>query len=117
MGEHSLVGIPSVIVSAVVAKDLAIMWHIVEGTWSGEAAALMYEKHLKPALVRAWSKRSQYTIVEDGDRKGNTSGTGIAAKARANILPMTLPPRTPSLMPLDFSIWHTILEKVIKGSP
>ena len=55
----------------------------------------MYENHLKLALARAWGKRAQYMIVEDGDRKGNASGKGIEAKARCKILATTLPPRTP----------------------
>ena len=99
--KHAFVGLPSVTVSAAVAKDRVIIWHVVEGQWNGAAAAEMYERHLKPALARTWGKRSRYTIVEDGDRKGNASGKGVAAKTRANIYPLTLPPRTPSLMPLD----------------
>jgi hypothetical protein len=115
--KHSFVGIPSVTISAAVAKDKIIMWHVVPGTWNGAAAASMYEDHLKPALVRAWGRRARYTIVEDGDRKGNTSGKGIAAKARSRIYATTLPPRTPSLMPLDYSIWQAIVKKMIANSP
>ena len=115
--KHSFIGIPSITISAAVAKDRIIMWHVVRGSWNSKAAASMYEQHLKPALVRVWGKRARYTIVEDGDRKGNTSGLGIAAKARAKIYPMTLPPRTPSLMPLDYAIWQAIVKKVIDGAP
>ena len=53
------------------------------------------------------------TIVEDGDRKGNQSGKGLAAKKEANICALTLPPWTPSWMPLDFYIWAAIEEKMI----
>ena len=115
--KHSFIGIPSVTISAAVAKDRVIMWHVVPGSWNGATAASMYEDKLKPALVRAWGKRSRYTIVEDGDRKGNTSGKGVAAKARAKIYAMTLPPRTPSLMPLDYSVWQVIVKKMIDGAP
>ena len=93
------------------------MWHVVEGSWNGAVAAKMYEKHLKPALSRTWGKRSRYNIVEDGDRKGNTSGKGIAAKARAKIHATTLPPRTPSLMPLDYAVWKRIIDDVMKNAP
>ena len=92
------------------------MWHVVEGAWNGAAAAEMYEKHLKAALVRTWGKRSRYNIIEDGDRKGNTSGKGIAAKARAKIYATALPPRTPSLMPLDYAIRNRIVQDVTKGA-
>ena len=93
------------------------MWHVVPCTWNGDVAAQMYEHHLQPALVRAWGKRKQYTIIEDGDRKGNASAKGIAAKARAKIYATTLPPRTPSLMPLDYSIWQAIVEKLLDVAP
>ena len=115
--KHSFIGIPSVTISAAVAKDKVIMWYVVPGPWNGAAAATMYEDHLQPALERTWGKRARYTIVEDGDRKGNVSTKGIAAKARSKIYPMTLPPRTPSLMPLDYSIWQSIVEKMIDGAP
>ena len=57
------------------------------------------------------------TIVEDGDRKGNQSTKRIQAKVESKIKAMTLLPRTPSLMPLDFSIWQKVVEKVIAGAP
>ena len=72
---------------------------------------------MKPALVKAWGKRKRFTIVEDGDRKGNTSGKGIAAKAKANIYAQCLPARTPSLMPLDYAIWSTIVKRVMDSAP
>ena len=50
----------------------------------------------------------KFTIVEDGDRKGFQSSKGKAAKAEAQITSFTLPPRSPSLMPLDYSIWKQI---------
>ena len=115
--KHCFTGIPSITISAAVAKDKVIMWHVVDGKWNGSAAATMYEKHLKPALLRKGGKRARYTIVEDGDRKGNVSGLGIEAKARAIICAQTLPPRTPSLMPLDYSVWHAIVQKMAAGGP
>ena len=115
--KHSFLGIPSVTTSTVVANDRAIMWHVVSGHWNGTTAAAMCEKHLRPALARTWGARVRYTIVEDGDRKGNKSGKGNAAKARSQIYPITLPPRTPSLMPLDYAIWQAIGKRVIDGAP
>ena len=115
--KHTFVGMPSVIVCAAVAYDKIIMWHIVEGSWGGAAAATMYEDHLKPALLRKWGERAQYRVVEDGDRKGHASRKGIDAKRRAKITALTLPPRTPSLMPLDYAIWQRIEEKLIDTAP
>ena len=39
------------------------------------------------------------------------------AKAAAGIVAMTLPPRTPSLMPLDFAIWRKIDDKMVDTAP
>ena len=72
----------------------------------------MYRGPLSRALKRTWDRRRFYRIVEDGDRNGNQSGLGLAAKRKANIQAMTLPPRTPSWMPLDYAIW-TAIEKAM----
>ena len=45
---HSFLGIPSVTISAAVAKDKVIMWHVVEGNWNGAAAAAMGRLAGKP---------------------------------------------------------------------
>ena len=41
--KHSFIGIPSVTISAAVAKDKVIMWHVVDSSWNGAAAATMYK--------------------------------------------------------------------------
>ena len=40
--KHSFLGLPSVTISAAVAKDRIIMWEVVHGSWNGSAAAAMY---------------------------------------------------------------------------
>ena len=115
--KHSFTGIPSVQISAAVTSDKIIMWHVVSGNWNGKNAAIMYKGHLRPALKRKYGELPYYKIIEDGDRKGNTSNKGIAAKKDAKIRAVTLPPRTPSLMPLDYSIWHTIVNKMVETMP
>jgi len=42
--KHSFLGIPSVTITAAVAKDRVILWHVVPGPWNGAAAATMYEE-------------------------------------------------------------------------
>ena len=56
-------------------------------------------------------------IVEDGDRKGFKSGKGNAAKEDMKIAALTLPPRSPSLMPLDYSLWTQIDAKMAECEP
>ena len=104
-------------VSAAVNRNRNIMWHVVEGKWNGETAAGIYKGPLLSALRRAYGTKRQYTLVEDGDRKGNQSGKGLRAKAEAGYKVHTLPPRTPSLMPLNYPIWHEIEERMDKSAP
>jgi hypothetical protein len=101
---HCWIGIPSVTISAAVAKDKVIMWHVLDKPWNGSTAAEMYSGPLSAALSRTWGDRRQHTIIEDGDRKGNQSNKGIKAKKDAGIRALTLPPRTPAWMPLDYAI-------------
>ena len=42
---------------------------------------------------------------------------GLKAKESAHIDAMTLPPRTPSWMPLDFSVWAKIEDAMDKTAP
>lgn len=67
--------------------------------------------------MRAGGSRRKYTLVEDGDRKGNQSNKGVAAKTAAKISPLVLPPRTPSLMPLDYSIWQAVEQRLVDAMP
>ena len=115
--KHTFLGVPSVTISAAVAKDKVIMWHALDKPWNGATAAAMYTGPLLKALRRTWGHRRQYTIVEDGDRKGNQSGKGLAAKEAVHIKAKTLPPRSPSWMPLDYAVWGVIQEKMHKCEP
>ena len=70
------------------------------------------------ALVSlSWAGQEKFTVVEDGDKKGFQSGKGIKAKVTARIISMTLPPRTPSWMPLDYAIWHSVVKKMMENAP
>ena len=91
--KHSFLGFPSVVISAAVAADSVILWH-ENKKWNGDAAAALYKGPLKTALKRKWGERARYTIIEDGDRKGNQSTKGLAAKVEVGIDAMVLPPRT-----------------------
>jgi len=115
--KHSFVGLPSVCVSAAVAKDKIIMFHVHKKRWNGERAAENYKGPLLKALRRTWRERKSYTLVEDGDRKGNQSNKGIAAKKAAGIRAQVLPPRTPEWMPLDYAIWAQICDKLYDTAP
>ncbi len=114
--KHSWVGMPSINVAAVVSRDRIVFWKVVEGNWNGERAAETYAQ-IGKVLQKRFGDKRQYILVEDGDRKGNQSNKGKAAKTKAKIRPLVLPPRTPSLMPLDYSIWNAVLEKMAACEP
>ena len=95
-----------------VTKDRVAMWHVVDGPWNGQVAADIYKGPTLTALKRSWPGQRKFLLVEDGDRKGHQSTKGLRAKAEAGIVAMTLPPRTPCWMPLDYAIWQKIVDKV-----
>jgi hypothetical protein len=115
--KHSWIGIPSINVAAVVSVDRIILWDYVEGRWNGEKAHDLYAGPIAKALTRVRGDKRKYTVVEDGDRKGFTSKKGKSGKVKAKIKALTLPPRTPSLMPLDYALWSEIDRRMAKSDP
>ena len=113
---HIKHGMKSVEVTCAVAKNKVILWHVTEGPWNGDAAAIMY-KGLGAALRKEWGNKRKFVVVEDGDRKGFQSGKGRQAKEDEKIDSWQLPPRTPELMPLDFYVWSAIGEKMAEMKP
>ena len=108
---HCLPGIPSVEITAAVAKDRIIMWRVA-GPWNGKEAAAMY-KDLRVALARTWGVRGRYRIVEDGDPKGYQSNKGKEAKKAYHMESWRLPPRSPEWMPLDYALWSEIERRML----
>ena len=111
---HLLLGVPSVEITAAVAKDKIFFWHVTEGNWNGAKAAQMYAA-LGKALHKRYGNRRRYRVVEDGDRKGYQSNRGQIAKKEVKIESWTLPPRTPSWMPLDYCLWDAIENKMLEA--
>ena len=60
---------------------------------------------LTPAL---YGNKRKFVVVEDGDRKGFQSTKGILGKTLSKISAMTLSPRSPCFMPLDYAFWQRI---------
>lgn len=109
---HMLLGIPSIEVTAAVGRGRVLLWHVSTKPWNGEKAKLMYGK-LGEVLRKRYGIGGRFRVVEDGDTKGFQSGKGKAAKKAARITSFKLPPRTPSWMPWDFSLWDEIERRVL----
>ena len=107
-----MVGIPSVEITAAVAQDRIILWRENQGRWNGASAASMYED-LGNALRAHYGDLPFFRVVEDGDTKGYQSNKGIKAKQTQKIHSWTLPPHSPGLMPLDYSLWNDIEGRVL----
>jgi hypothetical protein len=120
----TFIGGPSVVISACASPQTGriIMFNEVrmdlpgKKKWNGTYAKRMYEGPLLTALKRTYGKQDKYYIVEDGDPAGYQSTLGKKGKKNAGIKSLKLPPRTPSWMPLDFSLWRTIEKKALAGN-
>ena len=104
---------PGVQVTAAVVKGKIRMFDFVKGHWSGQKAAAMYKGPLLRTLKRAFPakavrKNATWTVLEDNDPAGYKSSAGKAAKLEASIMSVDLPPRSPDLNTLDYSLWAAI---------
>ena len=116
-GGRMLPGIPSVEISAVVHRDRIVMWRVTKQKWCGAEAANMYAD-LGKVLKRVFGhNRRKFRLVEDGDPKGYQSKKGKDAKDTARIESWQLPPRSPDLMPLDYSLWARIESRMFATAP
>ena len=97
-----------VTVSAGVIKGRIRFWHYVDGRWNAAQAEIMYRK-LHKALTKAYpSHKGPFTIIEDNDPTGYKSRRGMETKKKLKIHTDNLPPRSPDLNVLDYSLWHQI---------
>ena len=79
-----------------------------KGKWSGQAAADFYAGPLKKALVKAYPNKRKHLVLEDNDPTGYRSNKGIKAKDENRIAVFEIPPRSPDLSLLDYSIWKEV---------
>ena len=109
---------PSVQVTAAVIKGRIRMWRYTTGRrWNGNEAASMYKGDLSKALKKAYPEvarrpRAKFVVMEDNDPAGYKSSKGIAAKSEARMSVLALPPRSPDLNVLDYSLWKAIATRM-----
>ena len=101
-----------VMVTAAVIRGKIRFWHITEGRWNAKKAVEMY-KALKKAVTKAFPERAarpypRWTILEDNDPSGYKSNLAVAEKQALRMEVMALPPRSPDLNVLDYSMWAAI---------
>ena len=109
---HHNTGARSCLIQAAVGNGRVMLWHEVEGAWSGAAAAALYTGPLKTALRRNYPNKRSHTVLEDNDPTGYKSAAGETAKRDSNIQVFEIPCRSPDLNPLDFAIWAEVNKRM-----
>ena len=105
-------GARSVMIACAVGSGRVLMWHEVKGAWNGDAAAAMYAGPLSTSLKKSAPRKRAWDVMEDNDPSGYKSRKAVAAKETARIRTISLPPRSPDLNPLDYSIWAEINKRM-----
>ena len=85
-----------------------LVWHTVEGHWSGNVAAQLYTDVVRPALEKQFPAKKSFCILEDNDPTGNLSKKGIEAKVSAKLAVLKIPKRSPDLNVLDYAVWSEV---------
>ena len=91
-----------------VGDGKVLVWHTIEGTWSGDTAAGFYKDVVRPALDHQYGSKRRYCIIEDNDPTGNQSAKGRAAKKAASLEVLQLPKRSPDLNVMDYAVWSEV---------
>lgn len=104
---HLGLGGKGVLKAGGVGNGMVLVWHTIDGTWSGETAASFYKDVVRPSLDEQYGKR-KYCILEDNDPTGNQSNKGKAAKRTAKLELLALPKRSPDLNVMDYAVWTAV---------
>ena len=105
-------GSRGVLVAGGVGAGRTLVWHVVDGAWSGEAAANFYKMAVRPALKDAYPGKAKFTLLEDNDPTGNMSKRGRAAKASAGMSVFSIPKYSPDLNVLDYAVWAEVEKRL-----
>ena len=95
-------------VTAAVIKGKIRVWRYVDGRWGAKEAVKMYKGPLLTALKKSYPEQKTFSVMEDNDPAGYKCKAALAAKVSVGIKTVSLPPRSPDLNVLDYSLWHSI---------
>ena len=101
-----------VMITGGVVKGRIRFWHVTEGRWTGAKAVEMYGE-LAKCLKKAYpDHRGPWKVLEDNDPTGYKSNAAHAKKAALHMKVLELPPRSPDLNVLDYSLWTNITKRL-----
>jgi len=95
-------------VTAAVINCKIRVWRYVGGRWNATEAVKMYTGDLLKALKRNFPHQKTFCVLEDNDPASYKSKAALAAKSSVGIKTVNLPPRSPDLNVLAYSLWHTV---------
>ena len=86
-----------------------MIWYAApNNSWTAKAADRMYREVLHPTLKDSYPAARSFRVLEDNDPTGYKSSLGQKAKKDVKISAFSLPPRSPDLNPLDYTIWAEV---------
>jgi hypothetical protein len=94
-----------------------VMWHYLDGTWNGEAAASVYRGPIKKIMKSQRGEKKKYIVLEDNDPVGYKSNKAIRAKEETGIVALQFPRYSPDLNPLDYFLWQEVEARMTKNRP
>ena len=89
-----------------------LVWSLQETKWCAQSASDFYHDGVRPALDKRWPRTKRFTILEDNDPTGNTSGLGKQAKKGLKLDVFVIPKRSPDLNVMDYAVWSEIERKM-----
>ena len=96
------------IVAAIVGPKFKVFQFIIpKNKWNAHTANLFF-KALRRFAWRHYPTKKTWKSIEDNDPCHKTKGNE-AAKKSMGIEPIGLPPRSPDISPLDYSVWGEVL--------
>ena len=95
-------------VGVAVHYDGSVFVRFMSKTWNGRQAVKLYN-----ALANRSDNRK---IVEDNDPAGYQAICAQVAKRRLGFDVLRLPPRSPELQPLDFSLWSMVERRFVESN-
>jgi len=100
-----------VMVTAAVIKGRVRFWHVTNGRWNAGKAVQMYVA-LHKVLKKVYPKDTKWQVLEDNDPAGYKATAAVNKKDELGIDVLALPPRSPDLNVLDYSIWAEISKRM-----
>jgi len=106
--QHLSLGAKGILKAGGIGGGKVLVWHTVEGAWSGDRAAAFYTDVVRPALGKHYPQKRKYCILEDNDPTGNQSKKGLQAKRESKLEVLQIPKRSPDLNVMDFAVWSEV---------